>query len=240
MDSHVAYQTVPIDLNEFNATSGQSLLPTTFGGNRNNPDDADNHKKLYVSGGLVVAWVLLFAIVLPTVHHHHKQGHIHTFTTDMPHTVGTGQQSEPRLLLNPSVENQTINQEEHSSNKNYVLPINVDKVITNDDETIFGRDDYLGNDEGVFDLVDYIRNEEGGINAELGHEHPSNGMVDGQDGYLEDENDDNEMFPEDYGVLVSPNEDEFEAFDDVSAFGINGDADSKPFEGESDERHARL
>lgn len=147
MDSHVVYQAVPIDLNEYFSSSGQSSLLPTFGGNRNNRDDDDNRKKLYLLGGLVVALILLLVIVLPIVHHHHKSEHLHLFVMDMTNGGGgNDQQGEPRVLLKPSVENHAINQEDHSSNKF---------------EAMLWRFDYLDDDEGRFEQRDYIQEEEG-------------------------------------------------------------------------------
>jgi hypothetical protein len=233
MDNHVVYQAVPIDLNEYFSSAGQSSLLPTFGGSRSNRDDDDNRKKLYLLGGLVVILILLLAIVLPIVHHHHKSERLHHFMTN---AVGNDEHGEPRVLLKPNVKTHAINQEEHSST-NFVVPIDIDNVV-NDDETKFWRLDYLGDDEGISDVVDYIQEENEAIHAELVHGHPVDGKVDGQYRYLEDEDDDDESFPDYYDIVELGEDDEdeeFEADGDAFAFGIKGDASPKLFEGEDDD-----
>ncbi|KAI2495549.1 hypothetical protein MHU86_18951 [Fragilaria crotonensis] len=216
MDRHVVYQAVPIDLNEYISSSGKSLLPT-FDGNGNSRDDDGNRTKQHLLLGLAVALILSLAIVLPTVvHNHHNSEQM----AEMPIAFGNDQQGEARVLSRPSATNHAIHQGERSSN-NYMGPIDVEKVI-NDDETLFWRYDYLGDDEGVFDLVDYIQEEEGGL------------KVVGQDRHIEDKDEDFVMFPEYYDV-VPLNDDDFEAYNDPSALGIKGDAVHKLLEGEADD-----
>lgn len=235
MDKHVAYQAVPIDLNEYFLPSDQSLLPTFDGngnGNRNNRVDDGNRTKLYLLGGLAVALILSLAIVLPLLHPCQNLEQLRLVKTFLPNEVRHDQQGEPHVLVTPTLRNVVINQEERSSNNN-TGPIDVDKVIS-DDESLFWKNDYLGDDEGVFDLVDYLQEEVGELHSELVFEHPGNVEVHGQDRHLEDKDDDSETFSE-YNDGVPLNDDEFEAYEDAFALGIKADAVPKRVEGESDD-----
>lgn len=214
MDSHVVYQAIPIDLNEYFSPSGSSSLLPTFVGNRNDRDDDDGRKKLYLLGGLVVTLILALAIVLPIVHHHHrKPEHLHLVTTDVMNVVGNDGHEEPWVLLETKGKvSSATDQEEHSINSFYRTLLDDDTVV-DDDEAMFWRYEYRTEDDDSFE-PEYSSDEDEDNHAKLVHEQPGSYEFNDQDWDLEDEDDDDaEMFREYYLIVPPDAEDDLDEFD---------------------------